>query len=150
MRQHQLRSPEGAKHARKRIGRGNASGHGTTAGKGTKGQKARAGGGVRPGFEGGQLPIIKRLPHIRGFTNIFKVYYAPVNVEQLNRFDVGEEVTPEKLARAGLIPGMSVPVKVLGNGDLSKKLVVKAAKFSASAKAKVEAVGGRVEELRHA
>ena len=150
MRQHQLQPPAGAKRDRKRIGRGGASGQGTTAGKGTKGQKARAGGGVRPGFEGGQLPIIKRLPRIRGFTNIFKVEYAPVNVAQLNRFAEGEEVTTEKLAAAGLIPSASSPVKVLGDGELTKKLTVTAAKFSASARAKIDAAGGSIRELSNA
>src|SRR5437867_472916 len=102
MRQHQLHPPAGAKRLRTRIGRGNASGQGTTAGKGNKGQKARSGGGhLRPGFEGGQLPLIRRLPRIRGFTNIFKITYTPVNVSQLNRFDADEDVTAEKLAAAG-------------------------------------------------
>jgi large subunit ribosomal protein L15 len=150
MRQHQLKPPAGATHSRKRLGRGGASGQGTTAGRGTKGQKARAGGGVRPGFEGGQLPIIKRLPHMRGFTNIFKIYYAAVNVEQLNRFDANEEITPAKLASVGLIPKSNVPVKLLGNGDLTKQLIIKVNKVSASAKAKVEAAGGKVEGLARA
>ena len=150
MRQHQLKPPLGAKHARKRIGRGTGSGHGTTAGKGTKGQKARAGGGVRPGFEGGQLPLIKRLPHTRGFTNLFKKHYALVNVGQLNRFQEQEEVTPERLAQLGLIPKANQPVKVLGDGDLARGVIVKAAKVSAAARTKIEAAGGRVEEVARA
>lgn len=148
MRQHQLHPPEGSKRPKTRIGRGNASGQGTTAGKGTKGQKARAGSGIRPGFEGGQLPLIRRLPRMRGFTNIFKITYEAVNVSQLNRFDAGEEVTAEKLAAAGIIPSADSPIKLLGNGELTKKLVVRAAaKYSASAKAKIEAAGGSIEEL---
>ncbi len=150
MRQDQLKPPVGAKHPRKRIGRGTGSGQGTTAGKGTKGQKARAGGGVRPGFEGGQLPIIKRLPHIRGFTNIFKTQYVIVNVGQLARFDENEEVTPELLLETGLIDTVTKPIKVLGDGVLSKKLMVRADRFSSAAKAKIEAAGGTVQELARA
>ena len=147
MRIHQLRPDAGAKHARKRVGRGSGSGQGTTAGKGTKGQKARAGGGVRPGFEGGQLAIIKRLPHIRGFTNIFKTEYAVVNLSQLNRLEGTESVTPQRLADAGLIASAKVRVKVLGSGELQRALTVQAARFSASAKAKIEAAGGTAEEV---
>lgn len=150
MRQHQLKPPPGASRDRRRVGRGDGSGYGTTAGKGTKGQKARAGGGVRPSFEGGQLPLVKRLPHRRGFTNIFKTTYAVVNVGQLNRFEALQEVTPQGLAAAGLVPSAKQPVKVLGDGELSKAVVVKAAKFSAAARAKIEAAGGRAEELAHA
>lgn len=147
MRLHQLKPSPGATHARKRIGRGHGSGQGTTAGKGTKGQKARAGGGVRPGFEGGQLPIIKRLPHKRGFTNIFRVEYTVVNVGMLERFDDGTEITPERLAEAGLIDSAKHLVKVLGDGDLTKKLTVHAAKFSATARSKIESTGGSAQEL---
>lgn len=150
MRQHQLGPPPGAKRPRKRVGRGDGSGYGTTAGKGTKGQKARTGGGVRPGFEGGQLPLVKRLPHKRGFTNIFQTRYAVVNLRQLNGFAPDTQVTPQELAKAGLIPSAQQPVKVLGDGELTRSLVVKAAKFSATAKAKIEAAGGQVEELSHA
>ena len=150
MRQHQLKPSPGATHARKRIGRGHGSGQGTTAGKGTQGQKARAGGGVRPGFEGGQLPIIKRLPYKRGFTNIFRIEYTPVNVGLLERFDDGTEVTPERLAEAGLIDSAKEPVKVLGDGDLTKKLTVHAAKFSATARSKIESTGGSAQELARA
>ncbi|MEK7217058.1 MAG: 50S ribosomal protein L15 [Chloroflexota bacterium] len=144
MSQHQLEPPPGSTHPRKRVGRGYGSGHGTTAGRGTKGQKARSGGGVRPGFEGGQLPIIKRLPHIRGFKNIFKIEYAVVNVGDLNGFD--GVVDAPVLAAAGLIPNARQLVKVLGDGELTKNLTVKAKKFSASAKAKIAAAGGSVEE----
>ena len=150
MRQHQLKPPAGSKHAKKRIGRGSASGQGTTAGKGTKGQKARSGGGVRPGFEGGQLPIIKRLPHIRGFKNIFKTQYIVVNIGQLNRFEAQEEVTPERMQEVGLVATVTRPIKVLGDGEISKVLTVSADRFSASAKAKIEAAGGTVLELARA
>lgn len=143
MRPHQLSPNPGATHSRKRLGRGDGS-RGTTSGKGTKGQKARAGGGVRPGFEGGQLPIIKRLPHTRGFHNIFKTEYAVVNVGQLGRLEGDDPVTPERLHAAGLIPSVSMKVKVLGDGDLSKAITVQAAKFSGSARSKIEAAGGHV------
>ncbi len=145
MRLHQLAPARGSKHARKRVGRGDGSGQGTTAGKGTKGQKARAGGGVRPGFEGGQLPLIKRLPHTRGFHNPFRREYAPVNVGQLNRLEGIDTVTSETLHAAGLIPSANVPVKILGDGELSQALTVRVAKFSVSARAKIEAAGGRIE-----
>jgi len=145
MRQHQLGPAPGATHRRKRVGRGDGSGHGKTSGKGTKGQKARAGGGVRPGFEGGQLPIIKRLPHIRGFTNIFKTEYAVVNVGDLNRFE--GTVDNAALAAAGLIPNERALVKVLGEGELTKGLTVRAKKFSATARTKIAAAGGAAEEL---
>ncbi len=144
MRQDQLKPPVGAKHSKKRIGRGDGS-QGTTAGKGTKGQKARAGGGVRPGFEGGQLPIIKRLPSIRGFTNVFKIEYSVVNVGDLERFDAQTEVTKAVLKNAGLIRHSALPVKMLGDGNLSKALKVQAVRFSESAKAKIEAAGGTAE-----
>ena len=142
MRPHQLQPPPGSKHSRKRLGRGDGS-RGTTSGKGTKGQKARAGGGVRPHFEGGQLPLVKRMPHTRGFTNIFRIEYSVVNVGQLNRLQGDEPVTVERLAEAGLIPSTKAPLKVLGAGELSRPLVVQAAKFSGSARSKIEAAGGR-------
>lgn len=149
MRQHQLQPPAGAKHTRKRVGRGDAS-QGKTAGKGTKGQKARTGGGVRPGFEGGQLPLIKRMPSLRGFTNIFKTRYHEVNVGVLERFDPQTEVTPEVLARAGVIRNTRLPVKVLGDGTVSKPLTVRAAKFTAGARTKIEAAGGKAEVVTRA
>lgn len=149
MRQHQLQPPAGAKHTRKRVGRGDAS-QGKTAGKGTKGQKARTGGGVRPGFEGGQLPLIKRMPSLRGFTNIFKTRYHEVNVGALERFDPQTEVTPEVLARAGVIRNTRLPVKVLGDGTVSKPLTVRVAKFTAGARTKIEAAGGKAEVVTRA
>lgn len=145
MRQNELTQPSGARHRKKRVGRGLGSGHGTTAGKGTKGQKARAGYSRRPGFEGGQLPLIKRLPEKRGFTNIFRTEYAIVEVGSLNRFD--GEVTPQMLVEEGLVKSLRKPVKVLGDGELEKPLVVKADKFSQTARSKIEAAGGTAEEI---
>ena len=145
MRQNELAPPQGAKRGKRRIGRGVGSGHGTTAGKGTKGQKARAGYSRRPGFEGGQLPLVKRMPEKRGFTNIFRTEYAIVGVGSLNRFD--GEVTPQRLVEERLIKSLRKPVKVLGNGELEKPLVVKADKFSQTARNKIEAAGGKAEEI---
>lgn len=145
MRQNELASPSRARHRKKRVGRGLGSGHGTTAGKGTKGQKARAGYSRRPGFEGGQLPLTKRLPEQRGFTNIFRTEYAIVKVGSLNRFD--GEVTPQRLVEERLIKSLRKPVKVLGDGELEKSLVVKADKFSQTARNKIEAAGGTAEEI---
>jgi len=149
MRAHQLQPPIGAKHPKKRLGRGDGS-RGTTSGKGTKGQKARTGGGVRPGFEGGQLPLIKRLPSMRGFNNIFRTEYAEVNVGLLEKFDPQAVITVETLAKAGLIRGTRLPVKVLGDGNLSKNLTVQAAKFTDAAKSKIEAAGGTAEVVARA
>jgi large subunit ribosomal protein L15 len=129
------------------VGRGNASGHGTYSGRGSKGQKARSGVGIRLGFEGGQTPLIKRLPRRRGFTNIFRVEYAPVNVKQLERFEAGTEVTPQLLREVGIIKSLRQPVKVLGDGEITKALIVRAHGFSAVAKEKIEAAGGSVEEV---
>jgi large subunit ribosomal protein L15 len=143
MQQHELRQPEGATHKRKRIGRGNASGHGTYSTKGMKGQKARAGGGVRPGFEGGQLPFIRRMARKRGFTNAFRVDYEEVNVGKLARFSAGETVTLDALREARLVQHQK-PVKILGNGDISVALTVQADSFSKSARDKIEAAGGKV------
>lgn len=145
--QHELKPAPGSKFKRKRVGRGDGSGHGTYSGRGQKGQKARAGGGVRPGFEGGQLPLIKRLPSKRGFKNIFKKEYFLVDVGSLNIFAAGAEVTPEKLVEARLIKSLRKPVKVLGDGKLEHSLVVKAHKFSASAKSMIEALGGAAEVI---
>jgi len=150
MEAHELKPPAGSRHKRKRVGRGNASGHGTYSGKGMKGQKARSGKGPRVGFEGGQTPLIKRLPHRRGFTNIFRVEYAPVSVGQLERFEAGTEVTPELLRQVGIIKNLRQPVKVLGDGQISKALTVRLQKFSAAAKEKIEAAGGSVEEVARA
>jgi large subunit ribosomal protein L15 len=147
MKLHDLQPAKGARKNRTRVGRGISAGKGKTAGRGTKGQNARSGGGVRPYFEGGQLPLVRRLPHLRGFTNIWRVQYAPVNVERLNVFAPDAEVTPEVLVAAGLIKSVKTPVKILGGGELDRALVVKAHKFSVAAREKILAAGGRVEEL---
>jgi len=149
MRQDELAPVPGAKKDRKRVGRGDGSGHGTYSGRGSKGQKSRSGYKMRPGFEGGQLPLIKRLPQKRGFTNIFRIEYNLVNIDRLNQFKTGSKVTPEKLVAAGVIKSLRQPVKILGEGELKHPLSVKANKFSASAKAKIEAAGGKVEEIGH-
>ena len=146
MRLHDLRPNPGTTKNRKRLGRGTASGQGKTGGRGQDGQKSRSGGGVRPGFEGGQMPLYRRLPK-RGFTNIFATRYAEVNVEVLNKFEDGAEVTPELLRQNGIIKKELDGVKVLGNGELTKKLTVKANKFSKSATEKIEAAGGKVEVI---
>ena len=141
-----LHPAEGAKKARKRIGRGNSSGHGTTAGRGSKGQLSRSGGGKGPGFEGGQQPLAMRLPKLPGFRNINRVEYAPVNVARLEAlFADGDTVNGETLVEKGVIKSALIPVKVLGDGELTKKLTVATEKVSASAKAKIEAAGGKVE-----
>ncbi|WP_248921862.1 50S ribosomal protein L15 [Olsenella intestinalis] len=141
-----LRPAEGSKKSRKRVGRGNSSGHGTTAGRGTKGQLSRSGGGKGAGFEGGQQPLAMRLPKLPGFTNHSRVEYAPVNVARLEGlFADGDTVDAESLMAKGVIKHDYIPVKVLGDGELTKKLTVKVDKVSASAKAKIEAAGGKVE-----
>ena len=150
VRQDNLSPPPGSKQARKRVGRGDGSGHGTYSGRGSGGQKSRAGYKIRPGFEGGQLPLIKRLPRKRGFVNIFRTEYSIVNIEELNVFESEGEVTPEKLAAAGVIKSLRHPIKILAKGELNHPLMVKANKFSASAKAKIEAAGGTTEEVEHA
>ena len=139
-----MRSPKSAKKNRKRVGRGNAAGQGTYAGKGLKGQKARSGKGRMTNFQGGQLSLLKRLPSIRGFTNIFRREYAIVNVESLALFPPDSEITPQALEDAGLIRTVRTPVKILGAGELGAPLSVSAHKFSASARAKIEAAGGAV------
>ncbi|ALS80082.1 MULTISPECIES: 50S ribosomal protein L15 [Planococcus] len=144
MKLHELKPAEGSRSSRKRIGRGIGSGTGKTAGKGHKGQNARSGGGVRPGFEGGQNPLFRRLPK-RGFTNINRKDYAVVNIEVLNRFDEGTEVTPALLIETGVVSNERSGIKILGNGSLEKKLTVKAHKFSGSAKKAIEAAGGQTE-----
>jgi large subunit ribosomal protein L15 len=146
MKQNELRPPVGAKRKRKLVGRGDGSGHGTYSGRGCKGQKARSGGGVRLGFEGGQLPLIKRLPRKRGFTNIFKTEYNIVNVGNLAIFPPGTEVTPEELLRAGLISIPDHPTKILGAGDIRHPLLVRANKFSSAAEKKILAAGGKVKQ----
>jgi len=147
VRLNELTPPPGAKRKPKRIGRGLGSGHGTTATKGTKGQKARSGFSLRPGFEGGQLPLIKRLPEKRGFTNIFRIEYATLNVDRLNLFEDNSEVTPQRLVEEGLVKSLKKPIKILGDGELKKSLVVKANKFTQTARTKIEAAGGRVVEI---
>ena len=137
----------GSKRARKRIGRGDGSGHGTYSGKGSKGQKSRSGNKMRPGFEGGQLPLIKRLPRKRGFVNIFRIEYNLVKVGQLGIFEPESEVTPEKLLAAGMVKSLKQPIKILADGDIGHALSVKANKFSTSARTKIEAAGGNVEEV---
>lgn len=150
MRQDNIAPPPGSRRARKRIGRGNASGYGTYAGRGLKGQKSRSGNKMRPGFEGGQLPLIKRLPRKRGFVNIFRKEYSIVNLNKLNIFEEGSEVTPEKLHAAGLVKTLKHPVKILANGEVSHAVIVKANRFSAAAKTKIEAAGGKAEEVEYA
>ena len=147
MMQHQVAPPKGARRNRKRIGRGDAAGQGSTAGRGMKGQKSRSGRGPRVGFEGGQLPIIKGLPMRRGFTNIFKTYYSLVNLDTLEKFDAGAEVTPAILAERGYIRNLNRPVKIVGGGELTKSLRVSANKFTRSARAAIEAAQGTAEEI---
>ena len=147
MKLHELQAPKGAKKARKRKGRGIAAGQGKTAGRGTKGQASRSGGTKGPYFEGGQLPLVRRLPFKRGFTNIFKVQYAPVNLYRLEEFEADAEISPATLAAAGIIKSAELPVAILGQGELDRPLAVKAHRFSSSARAKIEEAGGSVEEL---
>ena len=147
MKQNELRPPAGAKHKRKLVGRGDGSGHGTYSGRGCKGQKARSGGGVRLGFEGGQLPLIQRLPRKRGFTNIFRTEYNIVNVGKLAIFPPRTEVTPEELLRAGLISIRDHPTKILGAGDIRHPLLVSANKFSSAAEKKILAAGGEIKKV---
>jgi len=142
-----LRPAEGSKRNRKRVGRGAAAGGGKTAGRGLNGQKSRAGGGKRAGFEGGQTPLARRLPKLPGFRNINRVEYVPVNVSRLEeKFEAGETVDHDALYNKGIIKHTSDLVKVLGDGEITKALTIKVDKVSASAKAKVEAAGGKVEE----
>ena len=145
MKLHELKPAEGSRKVRNRVGRGTSSGNGKTSGRGQKGQKARS-GGVRPGFEGGQTPLFRRLPK-RGFTNINAKEYVLVNLDQLNVFEDGTEVTPAVLKEAGIVRAEKSGVKVLGNGELTKKLTVKAAKFSKSAEAAITAKGGSIEVI---
>ena len=144
MKLHDLKPAVGATTAPKRLGRGVGSGLGKTSGKGHKGAKARSGGGKRPGFEGGQMPLTMRLPK-RGFTNKWRVEYATVNVDRLNIFEDGAVVSPVELIQAGILKNVQDGVKILGNGEITKKLTVQANKFTASAKEKIEAAGGKVE-----
>jgi large subunit ribosomal protein L15 len=147
MKLHDLKPTEGSTHKRRRVGRGISAGQGKTAGRGTKGQRSRTGRGIKPYFEGGQLPFVRRFPHNRGFKHLSRVEYDVVNLGTLEaKFDAGAEVTPELLVERGLVQGPK-HVKVLGSGDLSKALTVKAHAFSESAKEKIAAAGGKAEEL---
>ena len=146
MKLHDLKPAEGATQAQKRLGRGTGSGLGKTSGKGHKGAKARSGGGKRPGFEGGQMPLYRRVPK-KGFTNLFGTDYAAVNVERLEVFEDGAVVDFQALKDAGIIKKELAGVKIMGGGELTKKLTVKAAKFTASAKEKIEALGGKAEVI---
>ncbi len=150
MRQDELSPAPGSRRNRKKVGRGNGSGHGTYSGRGCNGQKSRAGYKIRPGFEGGQLPLIKRLPRKRGFFNIFRVQYTAVNIDKLSIFESGSEVTPEKLVASGIVKSLRYPIKILAEGNITYPLSIKANKFSAAAKAKIEAAGGKTEEIERA
>mgnify|MGYP001263883844 FL=1 len=147
MMQHQLKAGTGTRKTRKRVGRGNSAGGGTYAGRGSKGQKSRSGKGIKPGFEGGQNPLIKGLPMIRGFNNKFKTYYSLVSIGTLNQLPAGERITPEYLYISGITRNKKKPIKILGDGDLTKALNISAHKFTESARSKIEAVGGTIEEL---
>lgn len=147
MKLHTMYPNDGATKTRKRVGRGPGSGLGKTSGRGQKGQNSRSGGGVRPGFEGGQLPLFRRLPK-RGFTNAkFKTTYAVLNLSDLNRFEEGSEITPELLKDMGILKNQLDGVKILGNGKLDKKITVKANKFSKTAKEAIETLGGKAEVI---
>lgn len=147
MKLHELRPAKGAVKTRKRVGRGTGSGLGTTAGRGSNGQNSRSGGGVRPGFEGGQMPLYRRLPK-RGFTNVFAKRYNEVNVDKLNIFENGTVVTPELLKETGVVKKIEKNgIKILGNGNLEKNLTIQAQKFTKSATEKIEAAGGKAEVM---
>ena len=150
MRQHELSPAPGSKKDRKRVGRGDGSGRGTYCGKGCKGQKSRSGNKMRPGFEGGQLPLIKRMPRKRGFTNIFRREYNIIGLNKLATFKADSQVTPEELYKAGMVKSLDKPIKILANGEIKIPLKVKADKFSREARQKIEAAGGTVEEMANA
>jgi large subunit ribosomal protein L15 len=145
LRQNDLTPPPGAKRPRKRVGRGLGSGHGRFSGRGQKGQKSRAGPGIHPYFEGGQLPLHRRLPGKRGFTNIFRTEYSVVNVGRLNVFEAGSVVGLDELTNAGLVSSSAKPIKILGTGDIDRALTVRADGFSGTAREKILAAGGTVE-----
>ncbi len=147
MQQHQLRPPKGAKKNRRRKGRGDGSGRGTYSGRGLKGQNSRSGGGVRPGFEGGQQRLIKGMPMLRGFTNIFRTEYTVVNVDAIAGLASDGEITPESLVEAGVIKNLKKPIKVLGDGEITVSVQVAAHRFSRSAREKIEAAGGSIREV---
>ena len=146
MKLHELKPAFGATTAPKRLGRGVGSGLGNTSGKGHKGAKARSGGGKRPGFEGGQMPLVRRLPK-RGFYNRFRIEYVAINVDRLEVFEDGATVTPVELIEYGIIKKIGDGIKIMGSGELTKKLTVQASKFTASAKEKIEAAGGKAEVI---
>ncbi len=146
MKLHELKAVPGATRAPKRKGRGTGTGNGTTAGRGMNGQNSRSGGGVRPGFEGGQMPLYRRIPK-RGFTNIWATEYTVLNVEDLNKFEAGTVVTPEMIQEAGLAKQVKDGIKILGNGTIEKNLTVQAHKFSKTAVEKIEAAGGKAEVI---
>ena len=146
MKLHEVKPAEGSRQVRNRVGRGTSSGNGKTSGRGQKGQKSRSGGGVRLGFEGGQTPLFRRLPK-RGFTNINRKEYAVINLDVLNRFEDGTEVTAVTLVEAGIVKSEKAGIKVLANGELTKKLTVKAAKFSKAAEEAIVAAGGSIEVI---
>ena len=143
MRLDKIGPAKGSRRSAHRVGRGNGSGSGNYSGRGMKGQKSRSGGGVSPWFEGGQLPLVKRLPRRRGFTNIFRRAYIGVNIERLKNFPEGSEITPEKLVESGIIKNTKTPVKILGKGELDRPFTVMAHRFSASARDKIEKAGGQ-------
>lgn len=146
---HELRPPKGATHSRKRVGRGNGSGHGTYSGKGLKGQKSRSGKKTSyPAFEGGQFPLSRKLATLRGFNNKWRIPFQPINVGALDRFEAGASITPETLRDAGLLKHLREPVKILGEGELTKGLTISAHRFSETARAKIEAAGGTATLIR--
>jgi large subunit ribosomal protein L15 len=146
MKLHELRAAEGSTRARKRKGRGSASGLGKTSGRGSDGQNSRSGGGTKVGFEGGQMPLYRRIPK-RGFTNIWKTEYTVLNVDDLNRFEAGTVVTPELLAEIGMVKQVKDGIKILGDGAIEKNVTVKAHKFSKTAIEKIESAGGKAEVI---
>ncbi|MCH2309588.1 MAG: 50S ribosomal protein L15 [SAR202 cluster bacterium] len=148
MQQHSLKSPEGSKKNRKRVGRGDSSGSGSYSGKGMKGQKSRSGGGVRPGFEGGQLPLIKKLSALRGFNNIFRREFIPINLSTISKlYEKDSQISPETLVDKNVLKNTNSPIKILGEGEINFSVNVTAHKFSRSAKDKIIAAGGTVQEI---
>ena len=148
MQQHSLKSPQGSKKNRKRVGRGDSSGSGSYSGKGMKGQKSRSGGGLRPGFEGGQLPLIKKLSALRGFNNIFRREFIPINLNTISKlYEKDNEISPETLVEKNVLKDTKSPIKILGDGEINFSVKVTAHKFSRSAKDKIIAAGGTIQEL---
>ncbi|MFZ2331016.1 MAG: 50S ribosomal protein L15 [Atribacterota bacterium] len=146
MKMNSLKPNPGSIKSRKRVGRGNSSGHGSTSGRGTKGQKSRSGSKISSYFEGGQMPLSRRVPK-RGFRNVFRNKYAIINIEQLNKFDDGEVITPERMIRNGMVKKLLNGIKILSKGEINKKITVQAHKFSKEAINKIEAAGGKVEVI---